>query len=71
MPHEWFKMVEEDEDKEEVLFSYNVIIVSTDFQERSVLVRQYKWTSGFLFIYNNRNKLFFISSWLLKPTLKV
>lgn len=35
MHAEWFKTVEEEEDEEEVLYSYRMVIVDIDFQERS------------------------------------
>lgn len=36
MPQKWFIIVEEDKDKEEVLFSCNVIVGDIDFQQGSV-----------------------------------
>lgn len=37
---EWFRMVEEDDDEEEVLWSCNVIGFDVEFQRQRVRVRQ-------------------------------
>lgn len=35
MPHKSFNMAEEDKDEEEVLFSYNIVVVDIDFGSES------------------------------------
>lgn len=44
MPEEWFKMVKEEEDEDDVLYSCQMIIV--DLQEHSVQITQDNLTSS-------------------------
>lgn len=43
---EWSKMVEEEEDKEEVLYSYKIIVVNINFQEHNVHIMQDRQTKS-------------------------